>query len=102
MAVKSEMIDKLKELIKDAFWEWECDVSNETIGEMAEHLLLNGVRVPTCKIGDTVYQTDGVRVYPLLIEKIIYDTNGIAFDETAIGKTIFLTREAAEAAKEAT
>ena len=75
MAVKSEMIDKLKELLKDAF---------------------------TCKIGDTVYQTDGVRVYPLLIEKIIYDTNGIAFDETAIGKTIFLTREAAEAAKEAT
>lgn len=51
-----------------------------------------------CKVGDTVYQTDGVRIYPSTIKVLIYDTNGIAFDERAIGKSVFLTREEAEAA----
>lgn len=58
-----------------------------------------------CKVGDTVYQTDGVRIYEsdicevdILRKSIIYNTNGIAFDETAIGKSIFLTREKAEEA----
>ncbi len=58
-----------------------------------------------CKAGDTVYQTDGVRIYEsdiyevdILRKSIIYNTNGIAFDETAIGKSIFLTREKAEEA----
>ena len=31
---------------------------------------------------------------------IIYDTDGIAFDERAIGKSVFLTREQAEKALE--
>lgn len=48
------------------------------------------------KIGDTVYQTDGARVYELVIENIIFDTFGIAFNSSAIGESIFLTREAAE------
>lgn len=48
------------------------------------------------KIGDTVYQTDGARVYELTIENIIFDTSGIAFDRSAIGESVFLTREAAE------
>lgn len=51
-----------------------------------------------CRVGDTVYQTDGVRIYQSTIKKIIYDTDAIAFDESAIGKTIFLTREEAEGA----
>ena len=49
-----------------------------------------------CKIGDTVYQTDGIRIYESKIKKIIFDTNNIGFDETAIGNSIFLTREEAE------
>ncbi len=61
--------------------------------------------VPTCKVGDMVYQTDGVRIYEHEITgiyqdrivKIIYDTEAIAFDERAIGKTVFLTKEEAEA-----
>lgn len=53
------------------------------------------VKLP-CKVGDTVYQTDGIRIYENKIERIIFDTNNIGFDETSIGKSIFLTREEAE------
>lgn len=49
-----------------------------------------------CKAGDKVYQTDSAgTVFESKITKIIYDTNGIAFDESAIGKTVFLTEQAA-------
>ena len=58
-----------------------------------------------CKVGDKVYQTDFVRIYESTIngviisqKKVIYNTNGVAFDETAIGHSIFLTREEAEEA----
>lgn len=55
-----------------------------------------------CKVGDTVYQSDTAgRVYEAKIRKIIYDTEaGIAFDEDAIGRSVYLTREEAEAALE--
>lgn len=45
---------------------------------------------------DTVFQTDGVRIYKSKVKNVIFDTDGIAFDERAIGKTVFLTREEAE------
>ena len=48
-------------------------------------------------MGDAVYQRDtGGRIYETVIKTIFYDTGGIAFDERAIGKTVFLTREDAE------
>lgn len=57
-----------------------------------------------CKVGDTVYQFDnGGEVYELMIlgitiykNKLYYETIGIDFDNTAIGHSIFLTREEAE------
>lgn len=56
------------------------------------------VEVP-CKVSDTVYQIEeGFEIYPSVISRIIYETKGIAFDERAIGKAIFLTREEAEKA----
>ena len=58
---------------------------------------VNAVVLP-CKVGDTVYQADASRIYPITIKKLIYDAGHIAFDEEAIGKTVFLTREEAEAA----
>lgn len=51
-----------------------------------------------CKVGDTVYQTDGLRIYESKIRKVIYDTDFISFDERAIGKSVFITREKAEKA----
>jgi hypothetical protein len=46
----------------------------------------------------TVYQTDGVNIYESAVRKIIYDTGHFAFDDDAIGCSVFLTREEAEAA----
>ena len=50
-----------------------------------------------CKVGDTVYQIDAERVYESEVKWIIFDCDDIAFDERAIGVSIFLTREEAEA-----
>lgn len=48
-----------------------------------------------------VYETDGVRVYEHAVRGIIYRTaGGTDFDESTIGKSIFLTREEAERAME--
>lgn len=59
------------------------------------------------KVGDKIYQTDGIRTYESTIGKIdisstntVYCTENISFDERAIGKTVFLTREEAEKALE--
>lgn len=51
------------------------------------------------KIGDTIYEIDnGGKIYESKIRNIIYNTTGIAFDETAIGKSVYLTRESAKKA----
>lgn len=70
---------------------------------IADYLLANGVVVPPCKVGYKIYQTDGNRIYESTIgevtyttDKTIYVTENIAFDETAIGKSIFLSRKEAE------
>lgn len=41
---------------------------------------------------------NGEWIYESAVRNIIYDTDGIAFDERAIGKSVFLTREEAEKA----
>ena len=71
---------------------------NGTVEHLTDYLLEHGVIVLPCKVGDTIYQTDGVRIYKSRVKQIIYDTDNIAFDERAIGKTVFLTREEAEKA----
>ena len=93
------MRDRLVELIREAKKQTKnanCDIGRNMI--FADYLLANGVIVPPCKVGDTVYETDGVRIYESTIKQVIYDTTGVAFDERAIGTSIFLTREEAEQA----
>ncbi len=82
----------------DSYYFEENSNTNSYFTELADYLLENGVMVSPCKVGDTVYQTDGIMIYESKIKSIIYDcgTHEIAFDETAIGKSIFLTREEAE------
>lgn len=75
---------------------------------IADHLLANGVIVLPCKVGDTIYRCgDPIKkVYEWEVEHIeIYgdeivfvDDSDNEFTEAAIGKTVFLTREEAEAA----
>ena len=96
--------DKLITLIEDGFPTNIAILFRKNIEDIADYLLANGVIVPPCKVGDKIYQTDGVRIYESEIREIfqdriatiIYDTDGIAFDERAIGKTVFLTKEDAE------
>lgn len=47
--------ERLIELLEDTLHEWESDVSVQTLTEIAEHLIENGVIVLPCKVGDTVY-----------------------------------------------
>lgn len=57
------------------------------------------IKKPVCMPGDMVYfPATGGEVYPATVRKIIYDTSWIAFEEAAIGKQVFLTKEAAERA----
>lgn len=90
MNQREKLVDLIIESVRGCARNWAEVIS--------DHLLANGVVVLPCKVGDTVYQSDGVRVYESTIKNVIYDTNGIAFDENAIGKTVFLSREKAEKA----
>ena len=95
------MRDKLKSLIDTFFCSVDIDkfYAQNQKEKLAAWLRENGVIVPPCKVGDTVYQIDTAgNIYESKIIKTIYDTYGIAFDERAIGKSIFLTREEVEKA----
>ena len=81
-----------------------CQIHN-----IADHLLANGVIVPPCKVGDTVWVAVSSLSNNLLELEIAYigiyanyicacTYGGYTFDTNAIGKTVFLTREEAEAA----
>ena len=118
------MRDRLIELLSK--FERVCDESCTGIVEscykctkrqLADHLLVNGVIVPPCKVGDTVYEIQPIRkrvqAYEITTIKynghywwftwILKDRKGIygnvdGFSSHQIGKTIFLTREEAERA----
>lgn len=77
------------------------EYTEDNVADIADYLLDNGVIVPPVKTGQTVYRIDDTRVYELKVNgvcDIIYDTDAIAFSQDVIGRRIFLTREAAEAA----
>lgn len=88
-----------RERLYSLFTKIECPawfVDEKQKSEVVNYLLENGVIVPTCKVGDTVYQrTNGGDIYEGRIRRIIYDVGTIAFDESAIGNDIFLTKEEA-------
>lgn len=109
--------DRLIEILQDTLHEWECDVSIKTLTEIAEHLLANGVIVPPCKVGDTLYEITSrntiseYEVTAIRIElfNVFIDwklTQGFVdryisdMPVGEIGKTVFLTREEAEKALE--
>ena len=78
---------------------------NGSVEYLTDYLLEHGVIVLPCKVGDTIYQTDGVRIYTSTIyeitytaNKVIFVTENVVFDERAINNSIFLTREEAEKA----
>ena len=82
--------------------------------KLADYLLANGVIVLPCKVGDIVYEVFMNHLTPFIqettVEKIIITSKGLRIKlsrnsvyETsisALGKTIFLTKEEAEKALE--
>lgn len=95
------MRDGLLKLLDEAINDESTSYSN-----IVDYLLENGVIVLPVKVGDKIYQTDGFRVYEnevceISLSKrtvIYYTESAVAFDETAISKSVFLTREEAEQA----
>ena len=73
-------------------------ISTDQLRELVQADKDGQLVVLPCKVGDMVYQTDGVRIYSHTIRKLIYDAGPFDFDESAIGKTVFLTHVEAEAA----
>ncbi len=106
--------DRLIELIAD---KWLSGIY-----DMADHLLANGVIVPPCKVGDTVYIIENDDMLDIeqsvcsIVEDEIYEMGygrtqsgelrwlylvidtGEDFYDTDVGKTVFLNREEAEQA----
>lgn len=113
--MKEKLIELLNAMID------ENKDKNITTEVMADYLIQNGVLVPPCKVGDTVYafcEYWGV-VLPYFVETLeisyynknencyLYEANctnaeqtdlldSIDFDFDDIGKTVFLTKEEAE------
>jgi hypothetical protein len=95
------MRDRLSKMIQDSVG----GCAKHWADTIADYLISNNVIVLQCKVGDTVYQTDGERIFELEIfdvslclrkYKPYYETESIDFDADAIGKSVFLTREEAE------
>lgn len=84
----------------------------ERLGTIADYLLSNGVIVPPCKVGDTVYRTRGnycgVKIHEGVVDQISIYKDGVirfwvlghplGFACDDIGQTVFLTKEEAEKA----
>ena len=123
------MRDRLIELVKQkscryAHCDGECgecknsEIFDDSIESIADHLLANGVIVPPCKVGDTVYYIEGAyynskwqTVRPIKVTEISWKcdrsgrdlgfaliANGTRYKFSSIGKTVFLTKEEAEKA----
>ena len=106
--MQKDMRDRMIELIQNAVG----GCARHWAEIIADYLLSNGVIVPSCKVGDTVYSfIQGIPViYEGRVYEIIYNGHVCiyrgtrkgyftqAFSEDDIGKTVFLTREEAEQA----
>ena len=115
------MRDRLIELLNDATFGVNVHtladhLKKETIEAVADYLIANGVIVPPCKVGDTLYvisQTKDKRIMPFVNQYkatsigigkrkciVYHEMDGYIklFKQDDFGKTVFLTREEAEQA----
>jgi hypothetical protein len=81
----------------------------QTAQNIADHLLANGVIVPPCKLGDTVYVVFGNGIIECIVAQITIEPyaeiqysfhcyGGMTFDMRFFGDSVFLTKEEAEKA----
>ena len=100
------MRERLIELLMDSEAFNDAD-GKEDAKHIADHLLANGVIVPPCKVGDTIYALQKERSGHFEGNKYVVDDEGeweVCEKEfnlsllDAVGEWIFLTREEAEQA----
>ena len=108
----NEMRERLMQLLGEAIEPYLDRIYPwDTFDDVADHLLDNGVIVPLVTVGQTVYRVgDPIKkIYEwdvVCIEVYGYETEYVddsdnRFTADDIGKTVFLTREAVEAALKA-
>ena len=102
------MRDRLIELRRKAWVEWQQSAIAVDFEEYcADYLIANGVIVPPCKVGDTIYRCgiDGmvyegeiehIQIFPHRI--VLIDENGYYFTEDDFDKKVFLYKASAQAA----
>ena len=102
------MRDRLIELIKQGNIDYLCSTGKAHYTFLADYLLANGVIVPHCKVGDTVYylakslHTHIEKVKSGKVLRIAITENGIDLfvdnwtAKLPYGKRVFLTKEEAE------
>ena len=76
------MIDKLIELLSTAPADFE---GNRNVRTLADYLLKNGVIVPPCKVGDTVYCIEHKAIHECIVKMVkslTYENKTIFFVET--------------------
>lgn len=104
-----DMRDRLVELIINA--KRDDQETGSFTDHLADYLIENGVIIPPCKIGDTVYKCHTVNfkhtgeITKRTIKQITFSAFTVTddgasgwFDIDNLGKTVFLTREEAEKA----
>lgn len=107
--MQNDMRDRLVELITEYHETWKHGEGDWKNG-IADHLIANGVILPSCQIGDKVfcYTEWGENIYCENINKIFtetsengdtefrFETETLGFADADIGKDVFLTKEQAE------
>ena len=103
--------ERLIELIRKGIDEHSASTNRQAFDRyLADHLLANGVIVPPCKVGDTVYTYGARRVKPWKICFLGVNSSGeykfhladegykhmIEAWNYDLGKSVFLTKEEAE------
>ena len=105
--------DRLMKLIKKGDFAYLLSTGKEgCVAFLADYLLANGVIVPPCKVGDVVYDICTIFdestlkpktvIKPRIIDFVskvgfIIESKGLVIGEKDFGKTVFLTKEEAEA-----
>ena len=106
------MRDRLIKLIDGFVFGTQIVINNlewnsNTVKDLSDYLLANGVIVPPCKVGDTVYILKNGEIHRNHVCQIhisqtyaqtFFSCYGEKFGVEQIGKNVFLTRENAEKA----
>lgn len=115
--MQNDMRDRLIELLEEA----EGQVNNDvpSLEMIADYLVANGVIIPPCNVGDTVYEFFDVRgfydISEWIVENVVVSVNPLHFGlrckvkdgksqktwgSDDFGKTLFFTREQAKQKKQ--